>query len=244
MGFGDLFKNATNKATDLVKDEFDKQLKIRHFQAEQANMQKVTVQIHSGFQLVHAPSTSTMFQRQDGTVYFGNNYKDKFLFIDYNWGGPRFETITSSTTNTSSQEVTKGKSGKMAAGAIIGSAVLPGIGTAVGAAIGAGGKKKKHTNSQSSTNSVQQQNEVLTPATLKFKNIDTNDIFSIVIGCNTLIDSQIKGFRLSKEQSVHDISKDTTDALKGIKALKELLDMGAITQEEFEQKKQNLLNLQ
>ena len=36
---------------------------------------------------------------------------------------------------------------------------------------------------------------------------------------------------------------DTQKSLEGIKALKELLDMGAITQEEFESKKQILLNL-
>ena len=72
--------------------------------------------------------------------------------------------------------------------------------------------------------------------------METNDIVSIVIGCNSLIDSQIKGMQIVQEQSVNEISKDTTDALKGIKALKELLDMGAITQEEFDMKKKQLLN--
>ena len=43
------------------------------------------------------------------------------------------------------------------------------------------------------------------------------------------------------EQSKPELVKDTADSLKGIKALKELLDMGAITQEEFETKKRQLL---
>ncbi len=253
MGLGDFVRSATNKATEKVKAEVEKQVdtirnyperqaELKQLQAEQAKMQKVTLQINSGFQLVHASSVSTMFQREDGTVYFNNNFHDKFTLIDYDWSGPRFEVTTNSTTNTTGQEVTKGKSGRMATGAIIGTAIFPGVGTAVGAAIGAGGKKKKSTNSLSNTNSVQRQTEILTPATLKFRNIDTNALVSIVIGCNTLIDSQIKGFQIQQEQSVHEISKDTTDALKGIKALKELLDMGAITEEEFEQKKQQLLN--
>ncbi len=67
--------------------------------------------------------------------------------------------------------------------------------------------------------------------------MDINDIVSIVIGCNSLIDNKIKGMQIVKDQSIYEISKDTTDVLKGIKALKELLDIGAITQEEFEQKK-------
>ncbi len=252
MGIGDLVRSATNKATDLVKNELEKQSEIKQkkvekkdeikqHMAEQAKMQRVMFRINSGFQQVNASPTSTMFQRQDGTVYFNVNYNDRFLFIDYSWNGPMYETTISSTTNTTGQEATKGKGGKVAAGAIVGSAFGP-AGTLVGAAVGASGKKKKNISSHSNTNSVQRQTEILTPATLKFRNLETNDIVSIVIGCNSLIDSQIKGMQIIKEQSVNEISKETTDALKGIKALKELLDMGAITQEEFDMKKQKLLN--
>ncbi len=253
MGIGDLVRSATNKATDLVKNELEKQseikqkkaenrAEIKQHMAEQAKMQRVMLQINSGFQQVNATSTSTMFQRQDGSVYFNTNFNDRFLFIEYSWSGPMYETTINSTTNTTGQEITKGKGGKMTAGAIIGTAIMPGVGTVVGAAIGAGGKKTKKKNSQSNTRSIHRQREILTPATLKFKNTDTGNIVSIVIGCNSLIDSQIKGFVITKEQSVHDISIETSDALKGIKALKELLDMGAITQEEFNTKKHQLLN--
>lgn len=253
MGFGDLIRNATNKATETVKSEIEKQVdsirtyperqaELKQNMEEQKKMQKVMFQISSGFQQVNASANTTMFQRQDGTVYFNTNFNDRFLFIDYIWNGPQYEIITDSTTNTTGQEVTKGKSGKMATGAIVGTILAPGVGTVVGAAIGAGGKKKKNKSSQSNTSSIQRQAEILTPATLKFRNMENNDIASIVIGCNSLIDSQIKGLQIIREQSVNEISKDTTDALKGIKALKELLDMGAITQEEFDSKKQQLLN--
>lgn len=252
MGFGDLVRNATNKATEKVKAEVEKQvdaiknyperqIELKQLQAEQSKMQRVSLQISSGFHLVHANSAATMFQRDDGTIFFNNNYDDKFLFIDYNWNGPQYEIITDSTTNTTGKEVTKGKIGKIVAGAVIGSAFSP-VGTLVGAAAGAGGKKKKNKISQSNTSSVQRQTEILTPATLKFKNMESGTIVSIVIGCNSLIDSQIKGMQITREQSVNEISKDTTDALKGVKALKELLDMGAITQEEFDIKKQQILN--
>ncbi len=252
MGLGNLVRNATNKATEMVKSEIEKQVDsirtyperqvaLKQNMEEQKKMQRVPLQINSGFQLVHTSSTSTMFQRSDGTIFFNNNFNDRFLFIDYSWCGPHYEITTDSTTNTTGQEVTKGKSGKIVAGAVIGSAFGP-AGTLVGAAAGAGGKKKKNKSSQSNTSSIQRKTEILTPATLKFRNMETNDIVSIVIGCNSLIDSQIKGMQIVQEQSVNEISKNTTDALKGIKALKELFDMGAITQEEFDTKKQQLLN--
>lgn len=176
------------------------------------------------------------------TVFFNTNQQDRFLLIDYSWSGPQFETLTESTSSTHGEDITKGKSGRMAAGAVIGTVFMPVVGTAVGAAIGAGGKKKKITDSQSDSRKVQRKTEVLTPATLKFKNLDNDQIVSIVIGCNTLIDSQIKCFQIQREQSAQEVPINATEALKEIKALKELLDMGAITQEEFNHKKQQLLN--
>ena len=56
MGFGDLIRTATNKATDLVKDEINRQTEMFHMQSEQTKMQKVMFQINSGYQLVHASS--------------------------------------------------------------------------------------------------------------------------------------------------------------------------------------------
>lgn len=254
MGIGNLFKNAKEKTTDLVKNEIERQAEVKRLNAErkaemnallaeQRNMPRVMLQIESGFQQVHTLKTSAMYQRKDGTVYFGVNYNDRFIIIDYIWNGPMYETSVSSVANSTGQEVTNGKSGKMAAGAIVGTVLAPGVGTVVGAAVGAGGKKKKKKVTQTQTNTVQRQTEILTPATLKFRNLDTDDIVSIVIGCNSLIDSQIQGLQIFKEQPARDISRDTTEALSGIKALKELLDMGAITQEEFDEKKKQMLNI-
>lgn len=241
MGFSDFIKNAADKTTEIVKSEMDKKTELKQLQAEQEKMIRASFQINSGFQQVNATQQATMFQRTDGTVYFNTNFHDSYIFIGYDWSGPRFDIASNSTTNTDGQEVTKGKGGKMLAGAAIGALAGP-VGMAVGAAIGAGGKKKKFKKEQSATNSVQRQIEVLTPATLRFRDSNSGALISLVIGCNSLIDSQLKGFQIQSEQSVNEVSKDATDALKGIKALKELLDMGAITQEEFDRKKEQLLN--
>lgn len=260
----DLTKEAANKATELAKAEAERQEELARVEAErqaelakaeaerqaeleqirayQEKWQNVPFPIDSGYQLVNASPASVMFQREDMTVFFNTNLQDRFLLIDYSWSGPRFETLTESTSTTHGEDITKGKSGRMAAGAVLGTVLMPGFGTVVGTAIGAGGKKKEITDSQSDSRKVQRKTEVLTPATLKFRNMDNGQTVSIVIGCNTLIDSQIKCFQIQREQSAQEISKDTMDALKGIKSLKELLDMGAITQEEFDLKKQQLLN--
>ena len=46
-----------------------------------------------------------------------------------------------------------------------------------------------------------------------------------------------------QEENIADSSSSNTSSLDEIKKLKELLDMNAITQEEFEAKKKELLNL-
>lgn len=65
----------------------------------------------------------------------------------------------------------------------------------------------------------------------------------MTVVCNTGIDSQLRCFNIQEEKSIADVSMDASESLKGIKALKELLDIGAITQEEFDAKKNQLLNL-
>ena len=154
--------------------------------------------------------------------------------------------MTTSNTygNQASQTVKKGKSGRMAIGAIVGTALLPGVGTAVGAAIGAGGKSKSKTvgNNYSNTQQISKQIEKNSKAIIRLQNINDNVIHSLTIMCNSEIDAKIRCFNFEQNKSTADLSKDMTDSLKGIKALKELLDMGAITQEEFETKKQQLLN--
>lgn len=237
----ELAKAEAERQAELAKAEAERQAELEQIRAYQGNFQNASFQIDTGYQLIHASPASVMFQREDMTVFFNTNQQDRFLLIDYSWSGPQFETLTESTSSTHGEDVTKGKSGRMAAGAVVGS-VFGLAGVAAGMAIGAGGKKKETTDSQSDSRKVQRKTEVLTPATLKFRNLDNDQIVSIVIGCNTLIDSQIKCFQIQREQSVQEIPKNATEALKEIKSLKELLDMGAITQEEFDQKKQRLLN--
>jgi hypothetical protein len=214
--------------------------------AEYSKDRSMPLYISFGFKELGIGSSATLRQKTDGTTYF--NYDDSVTYkiVDYNWTGPIYDSVmTANTTGSTNSETTKkGKSGKMTTGAIIGTVLLPGVGTVVGAAIGAGGKSKANTQSlsTSSTQQIHKQIEKSSNAILKLQRISDKSIFPITIACGSGIDSQLQCFKIEKELSISSASKEMTDALKGIKALKELLDMGAITQEEFDSKKKQLLN--
>lgn len=214
----------------------------KQLKQEQLMQTHVSLQISAGFQHIHVSSKTTMFQRHDGTVYFDKNVNEAYILLNYSWNGPHFDMVTKTVSTTNTKSKTKGKSGKIAGGAVVGTLLMPGIGTAVGALAGAGGRKKSKSHSTTINNDVHHSQELNTPATLRLKNLNTNEYINIVIACNTIVDSQIRCFQFMIEQAKNNQSNDAADSLKGIKALKELLDMGAITQEEFDTKKRQLLN--
>lgn len=250
MEFKELIKTATDKTTALVKNEIEKSNELRQTKMEVSKLTSVELSLNNNCSAaIHASGSVTMYQNPDGTVFFNYNRNDSFSIIDYDWSGPKYNTITQGSTVTNTTEKTKGKSGKMAAGAIIGTFLMPGVGTAVGAAVGGSGKKKKDSQSVSNTNSVTSQEEVPTIATLKLRDNHTGEIIGITFPCDTLIDSKIKCFAIQKEEDapkkaiVEHISTKTLDPYEEVKKAKELLDMGIITQEEFDKKKADILGL-
>lgn len=173
----------------------------------------------------YTPNTKIiMIQTLDGEIYLGSNYKNSYGLIEYDWSGPQYTTITSK--NKVGTHVTEGKTSK------IGGSVL--LGDVVVGALTAGSKKKKSINEH--TTSVTEKVEVYTPANLKLKNLKTNEIVTIVIACNTLINTQIKCFNILENRTL-------SSSIDEVKKLKELLDMRIISSEEFELKKKQLLAL-
>lgn len=205
------------------------------------------VTITFGHNEIGVPSRSALRQKTNGDVYF--NLQDDVLYriTSYEWQGPVYEQMVTAnkTENQNSQTVKKGKAGRMATGALVGTLLFPGVGTAVGAAIGAGGKSKSKTMGTTDSNmqQISKQVEKDGKAILKLQSVRDNATHAITIVCNSDIDTQIRCFNFEQAKSTATLSKDATDSLKGIKALKELLDMGAITQEEFDAKKKQMLNL-
>lgn len=206
----------------------------------------IPLTITFGHSELNIPAQSVMRQDFQGNVFFNNDAFVEYKIINYEWSGPIYENVTTSNinSNTKSNTVKKGKSGRMAAGALVGTLLMPGVGTAVGAAIGAGGKTKSNTatNTGSRSQEISKKVEKYSTAILTLQKVDDNTIYKINIQCSSGIDSKIKCFNIVEKQETADLSQKAIDSLKGIKALKELLDMGAITEEEFEYKKKQLLN--
>lgn len=236
-----------NNFANSIKEGYENSKKAEQNRKERLKDLSIALDITFGNREIGIPANSTLKQRPDGIVYFNFVYSKQYRLIGYEWNGINCEQHTLSETNGDMQSTTvkKGKSGKMAAGAIIGTMLMPGVGTAVGAAIGAGGKSKSKTkgSNHSQTQQVLRNVETDSQAIIRLQSMADNSIHAITFKCNSDIDTKIRCFNIDQEKNISDISEDISHSLNGIKALKELLDMGAITQEEYDKKKEEILRL-
>lgn len=210
-------------------------------------VRKITLRVVSGaesFRLNEKRAVFTVKQWKDGYVTVSND-PTKFEMFDYEWNGPEYKNI-SKTTNTSttkgkSKEKTKRK-GRLT-GAAIGTVLAPGVGTAIGAAVGTGKETKGKNTSTTTGNSttVNSDMEIDSFASVKFRNIETNQVNTIGFYCTSRTDIELKSFNIA---STSDFNAGITSQKNSVELLKEyknLFDAGVITKEEFEQKKTELL---
>lgn len=217
---------------------------IAHFHSLEKDYLKLKISVNSGKEDINCNGWGSgviMWQRTDGSVYFDTNFHDNFSLIGYEWNGPEYQIVTNTVTKQKGKKTQKGKSGKMTAGALVGTMFMPGIGTAVGAAIGAGGKSKTKNNGTETSDTTQKQVEIPSKAMLYLKNNETNKDVNIIISCDSNIDMELKRFKFLNNSQKTDAS-DVQKVAEALKSLKELVDLGVLSQEEFETKKAELLN--
>ena len=195
--------------------------------------------------LLFLNKTITLHQREDGTVYFDKNKDQSFTLVGYEWGGAVYQnvTTTSGTSNKHSKEKThrRGRVG----GALLGTLLLPGVGTVIGAAVGTGKKTTGKSKGNKHEVTVESQEEILSPAILYILDNSTQEEIALGIEVNSKLDMKINDLCFEEEEEevqapTVDEQKSVVDLLKGYK---DLLDAGIMTQEEFDQKKKELLNL-
>lgn len=201
----------------------------------------ITLQIKFGNKDIGVGHLATMRQKEGGEVYFNTSDDVLYDIISYSWDGPIYKEVVVINTKTKTEKTKKGKAGKMTTGAVVGTILFPGVGTVVGAAIGAGTKSKENTLGSSNSTQTTSKVEEEGTAILTLRNRNTQKQATITIKCTSNINSQLLCFDIPKENDIITKSNDTMAALNGIKALKELLDLGAITEEEFEAKKKEFL---
>ena len=205
------------------------------------------LRVISGKESFDLPSHKTPFllrQWKDGYVTIAD-MPEKYALMDYEWNGPEYRTVekTATTSHTKGKSKEKTKRRGHLAGAVIGTAIAPGVGTIVGAAVGTGKKTKGKSNSiTTGTATTTSDNiEVDSYASMKMRNVETNQVNTIGFYCSSNIDMQLKSFNISQSSDIVENVRNQKTSVELLKDYKELLDSGIITQEEFEQKKIELL---
>lgn len=148
--------------------------------------------------------------------------------------------------------IQKGKAMRVGAGALAGGLINP-VGAVVGATMSAASGGRSKTSSVSNTTQFSRPVEINSQAELKIREISTNRIFTLYIVCNSRIDSVLRGFferSITADMSNQPLIPQKAESpslqnrdVEELKKFKELLDMGIITQEEFDKKKKDILHL-
>ena len=194
-------------------------------------------------------STTKMYQKAEGFIYFEGNPDKLYRPEGYSWDGPQYNTVTTSTENSKTKNKGKEKRKGGIGGAVVGTMLMPGIGTAIGYA--ATSKKVSKGDSETNTKATINENqvEVDSPAFIQLRD-ENNQLISIGFNCNSKLHAQLMGFEWNiDEKSTPEVdatikaanASAELDRVKLLKEYKELLDSGVISQEEFDAKKKEVL---
>lgn len=162
--------------------------------------------------------------------YSFNHKNQSFAIKSVEWGGKRTRSYSSTNIDSLSTSDTKRK-GRII-GAAVGTMVAPGVGTVIGAAYGTGNKKSV-TNTVNNVNTKENIHEVFSDIVLNLEYIDGTRK-KVLLKC-------LEKAALIIINLVEQKNHNSSDPIKIIKELKELFDVGAITEEEFENKKKVIL---
>lgn len=202
----------------------------------------VAVEVKSGKQFLNmGPLTSSITIRQnaDGNIYF-DKVDGFFEITDYQWEGPRYKTVATSNTTEKSKETTKKKGGL--GGAVIGTMVAGPIGTAVGFA--ATRKKDKKGEKEANTIASEEEVETKSNAKMTLRNLSTGESFTIGFLCDSKIDGDLSNFNMHTQRTITTSeASQQKSKVELMKEYKDLLDAGIINEEEFAQKKKEILGI-
>lgn len=132
MGLLDTIKSGIDEKKEAQRQEQERQRQFQLKLQECNRDRSLSIMPTFGHTELNIPSPIVIRQKTDGTVYFGTMDEIKYHLIGYEWNGPIYNQIVNTqgntnvnaNTNYASQTVKKGKTGKMAAGAIIGTMLL------------------------------------------------------------------------------------------------------------------------
>ena len=236
-------KDKLNQITESSKEKVSNEVALKK---KQLNERCIVLPLNKG----RFNDKLKIWQRHNGTIYLNNNTDSLYRVHDFLWNGPDYELVTE--TKTKGKNKGKQKRTGRVLGAAIGTVLLPGAGTIIGAMHGTGNKKTKGKNKEHSVSRTSKE-EIGTPAVLELQDLETDEIISVNFICTSKLASQINNILAADyidddyDEDDYYIEDEENDNISSpydeLKQLKELLDMGIVTQEEFDQKKKDLLDL-
>lgn len=241
MSFKEFVEKEKDKAETLIKEDA-KHIKDFHVTfTPTSNLEKIS----DGKRHFIDKNLIEMEQEKDShLVYFGSGDEQKMYFklLDYKWDGPKYKEYYVTQTSTSGAAHTHRTHHLL--GAAVGTLIAPGAGTLIGGLAGLGSK----TDNQGSTTTVAvpEQEEIPSPATITLENEQTKEIFTVTFDCTKSLDAAFRKFYRFEPPAVPEEQKaeaDNMDPFEEMKKMKEMLDMGIISQEEFDEKKKELLGV-
>lgn len=156
----------------------------------------------------------TFKQHEKGPLFVtGKNGLQGYLIKSYEWDGPTYKSVTTTKETTTAKgggrnvSHSKGKTKRTGrlTGAVVGTLIMPGVGTVIGAMYGTGNKKTKGKITErdarkdklkhwgtSSTEDV----EVSGTAYMTLQNIKTKETFTFSFKCNSKIHVDIQNMLL------------------------------------------------
>ena len=204
------------------------------------------------FRFRNHDNTVVMRQRPDGYVYFDNK-NGVYSILEYSWDGPAYKDVTTGQSNTQSRSKGQSKRKGGIGGAILGTVLAPGVGTAIGYLATSKKQYSESTNSDTRMREERNQVEVPSVARIVFQNVETGATATIGIKCNSnydiAISNFVRPFMVAAEQQAEEQAamaqsvQQQKSNVELLKEYKELLDLGIISQGDFESKKKQLLDL-
>ncbi len=188
-----------------------------------------------------------MRQNTDGFVYFDSSLEKKYRLKGYHWDGPKYKNVIENhqVSKTKGKEKTKNKGGL--GGAIVGSMIMPGVGTAIGYMMTKKQVTKDKSRTKTNGTTTEMQEEITGTATMSLLNPSNNSVFTIAFECDSTINATLEQFEWgnsANDQILESKQKQIlaeSDKIALLKQYKELLDSGVLSQEEFESKKKELI---
>lgn len=228
--------NDTSKDAKQLLKEAKQQLK-------QSITQKKILQFTSSKKLVGVDFWNTISKLDTGDVVFTLNSPTHFRLNEVEFDGPTYREESQSDGKSVNKKKRHGLSG-----AVIGTVLMPGVGTIAGAMVGnSKGKDKGKTSSHTVSKSVEEPSNIR----LILENLDTHETAVVgVLGKQTDY-QELLNFKAPMEpttpQETPTVPESDTasqnDSIAELRKLKELVDEGILTQDEFDAKKKQILGI-